>query len=44
MLRVFGRRSNEVSSFAVSENLHYDQPADVVRMVDYFNRAAVVRQ
>lgn len=44
VLRLFGSRSAEVRAFATSEHLHLDQPADVARMVDYFNRVAVVRQ
>ena len=41
--RLFGKRADQVRTFATSENLHYDQPADVARLVDYFNRVAVVK-
>ena len=41
--RLFGKRADQVRTFATSENLHYDQPADVARLVDYFNRVAVAK-
>jgi hypothetical protein len=43
VLRLFGKRSEEVRSFAAGQRLKYDQPQDVARMVDYFNRVAVAK-
>lgn len=43
VLRLFGARAEEVRSFAAGRRLHYTHPADVARMVDYFNRVALVK-
>ena len=43
VLKLFGARANEVRSFAGGQHLNYDQPADVARMIDYYNRVAVVK-
>ena len=43
VLRLFGSRANEIRSFAIGQQLQYDQPADVARMIDHFNRVAVVK-
>jgi hypothetical protein len=43
VLRLFGKRSDEVRSFAAGQHLRYDQPTEVARMVDYFNRVAVAK-
>jgi hypothetical protein len=41
--RLFGNRSNDVATYATKQQLKYDQPTDVARMMDYFNRVAVVK-
>ena len=43
VLRLFGKRDNEISTFANAQHLQYDQPADVARMIDHYNRVAVVK-
>jgi len=43
VLRLFGKRAEEVRSYAAGEHLRYDQPNEVARMVDYFNRVAVAK-
>jgi hypothetical protein len=41
--RLFGNRSNDVATYATKQQLKYDQPTDVARMMDYYNRVAVVK-
>ena len=43
VLRLFGARTGEIRSFANGQKLRYDQPTEVARMIDYFNRVAVVK-
>jgi hypothetical protein len=43
VLHLFGKRSEEIRSFAAGEHLHYDQATDVAKMLDYFNRVAVAQ-
>ena len=43
VLRLFGKRDNDISTFANAQHLQYDQPADVARMIDHYNRVAVVK-
>ena len=43
VLHLFGKRGEEVRSFAAGEHLRYEQAADVARMLDYFNRVAVAQ-
>lgn len=43
VLRLFGKRDNEISTFANAQHLQYDQPTDVARMIDHYNRVAVVK-
>ena len=43
VLRLFGGRSNDVRTFAAAQHLRYDQPAEVARMIDHYNRVAVVK-
>ncbi|WP_375418789.1 hypothetical protein [uncultured Hymenobacter sp.] len=43
VLHLFGARAEEVRSFAAGQRLRYHRPADVARMVDYFNRVALVK-
>ena len=43
VLRLFGARANELRTFATAQHLRYDQPAEVARMIDHYNRVAVVR-
>ena len=40
---LFGSRAEVVNAFAMTKQLLYDKPTDVARMIDYFNRLAVVR-
>jgi hypothetical protein len=44
VLRLFGKRANEVQTFATTEHLEFDKPTDVARMIDHYNRVAVVKQ
>jgi hypothetical protein len=41
--RLFGSRAEVVNAYAMTKQLVYDSPADVARMIDYFNRLAVVK-
>ena len=41
--RLFGGRAEAVNAYAMTKQLLYDKPADVARMIDYFNRLAVVK-
>ncbi|MGY3090773.1 hypothetical protein ACVWYF_003834 [Hymenobacter sp. UYAg731] len=43
VLHLFGKRDNEISTFANTQHLQYDQPADVAKMIDRYNRVAVVK-
>ena len=43
VLKLFGARAEAVKSFATTQNLSYDRPADVARMIDHYNRVAVVK-
>ena len=43
VLRLFGKRDIEISTFANTQHLQYDQPTDVARMIDHYNRVAVVK-
>jgi hypothetical protein len=41
VLRIFGSRATEVRTFASTRHLRFDQPADVAKLFDYYNRVAV---
>ncbi|MET4075182.1 hypothetical protein [Hymenobacter sp. UYCo722] len=41
--RLFGNRADAINAYAMTKQLVYDSPADVARMIDYFNRLAVVK-
>ena len=43
VVRLFGKRANDLEAFATKQHLKYDQPADVAKMLDHFNRVAVVK-
>lgn len=43
VLRLFGARASAVHTFATAQNLDYTRPADIARMMDYYNRIAVVK-
>ena len=43
VLRLFGARADNVRSFAATQQLDYTRPADIARMMDYYNRIAVVK-
>ncbi len=43
VLRLFGKRANEVQTFATAQHLQFDRPTDVARMIDHYNRVAVVK-
>ncbi|ALW84921.1 hypothetical protein AUC43_07345 [Hymenobacter sedentarius] len=43
VLRLFGTRTEEVRTFATTQHLDYTRPADIARMMDYYNRIAVVK-
>jgi hypothetical protein len=41
--RLFGNRAEAINAYALTKQLAYDKPTDVARMIDYFNRLAVVK-
>ncbi|WP_201985027.1 hypothetical protein [Hymenobacter rubidus] len=43
VLHLFGSRSDDVRTFATEQHLDYTRPADIARMMDHYNRVAVVR-
>ena len=43
VLRLFGARGNDIRVFATTQHLRYDQPTEVARMIDHYNRVAVVK-
>lgn len=43
VLHLFGKRSGNLEDYATSQHLQYDRPADVARLLDHFNRVAVVK-
>jgi hypothetical protein len=43
VLRLCGSRADEVRTFASIRHLRYEQPTDVARMLDYYNRVAVAK-
>ena len=43
VLRLFGARADDVRTFAGAQRLRFDQPAEVARMLDHYNRVAVVK-
>ena len=43
VLRLFGARGGDVQAFATTNRLHFDQAVDVARMIDHYNRVAVVK-
>lgn len=42
VLRLFGKRADALRTFATAQNLHFDQPTEVARIIDHYNRVAVV--
>lgn len=43
VLRLCGSRTEEVRTFATAHHLRYDQPSEVAKMLDYYNRVAVAK-
>ncbi|WP_208131947.1 MULTISPECIES: hypothetical protein [unclassified Hymenobacter] len=43
VLRLCGSRAAEVRTFASARHLRFDQPADVAKLFDYYNRVAVAK-
>ena len=43
VLRLFGSRANDLSTYANTRHLRYDQATDVAQLLDYFNSVAVVK-
>ena len=43
VLRLFGARASEIRTFAGAQHLRFDQPTEVARMIDHYNREAVVK-
>ena len=43
VLRLCGSRADEVRTFASARHLRFDQPADVAKLLDYYNRVAVAK-
>jgi hypothetical protein len=44
VLQLCGERASQVRAYAMLYNLHFEQANDVARMLDYYNRIAVVRE
>lgn len=44
VLRLCGDRARQVRAYAMLYNLHFEQTDDVARLLDYYNRIAVVQQ
>lgn len=44
VLRLCGERAAQVRAYAMLYNLHFEQTDDVARMLDYYNRIAVVKE
>ncbi|MBF9223833.1 hypothetical protein [Hymenobacter ruricola] len=43
VLRLFGARADAVRTFATGQHLDYTRPADIAKMMDHYNRLAVVK-
>ena len=43
VLRLFGSRANDLSTYANTRHLRYDQATDVAQLLDHFNRVAVAK-
>ena len=43
VLRLFGKRADDMRAFADAQRLHFDQPTEVARIIDHYNRIAVVK-
>lgn len=43
ILHLFGARANDVRAFVTLQHLDYTRPGDIARMMDYYNRVAVVK-
>ena len=43
VLRLFGKRADDMRAFANAQRLHFDQPTEVARIIDHYNRIAVVK-
>lgn len=44
VLRLCGERATQVRAYAMLYNLHFEQADDVARLLDYYNRIAVVKE
>jgi hypothetical protein len=44
VLRLCGERAAQVRAYAMLYNLHFEQLTDVARLLDYYNRIAVVKE
>jgi hypothetical protein len=44
VLRLCGERAAQVRAYAMLYNLHFEQTNDVARLLDYYNRIAVVKE
>ncbi|TVT40387.1 hypothetical protein FNT36_12970 [Hymenobacter setariae] len=44
VLRLCGERASQVRAYAMLYNLHFEQADDVARLLDYYNRIAVVQE
>jgi hypothetical protein len=43
VLRLFGARADEVRTYAAKQHFDYTRPVDIARMMDYYNRMAIVK-
>ena len=43
VLKLFGKRAEDVSAYAMRQELKYFQAEDVAKMIDYYNKRAVVK-
>jgi hypothetical protein len=44
VLRLCGERARQVRAYAMLYNLHFEETDDVARLLDYYNRIAVVQE
>lgn len=44
VLRLCGERASQVRAYAMLYNLHFEQADDVARLLDYYNRIAVITE
>ena len=43
VLHLFGSRTNDLRDFATTQKLNYTRPIDIAKMMDHYNRIAVIK-